>query len=103
MSKSSYEFVSDRLTKNPVLCDIVAEAIKALDYAQEKHPDFPRDLVGKMSIMNEETGEATQLANSIQLDQHGDVGDFVHEVTQAICVGIRIRLSMPEFKDYSNE
>lgn len=95
------DFVHNRMKNNPQLAEIIAESIRALDYAQTKHPDFPRDLVGKMSIMNEETGEATQLANSIQLDQKGDVNDFIHEVTQAICVGIRIRLSMPEFKDYS--
>ena len=93
-------FVCNRMKDNPQLAEVIAESIMALDYAQAKHPDFPRDLVGKMSIMNEETGEATQLANSIQLDHKGDVNDFVHEVTQAICVGIRIRLSMPEFKDY---
>lgn len=88
------ENVIKRLRDDDHLAKIVNEVLDALDYARDKHPDFPRDLIGKMSIMNEETGEATQLANSIQLDQKGDVKDFTHEVTQATCVGIRILLSM---------
>ena len=83
-----------RLNDDKDIARVVAEVISELDYARSKHPDFPRDLIGKMSIMNEETGEATQLANSIQLDQQGEVSDFIHEVTQAACVGLRILLSM---------
>lgn len=86
--------VITRIKEDEHLAKIIRGVLDALDYARDKHPDFPRDLIGKMSIMNEETGEATQLANSIQLDQVGDVKDFTHEVTQATCVGIRILLSM---------
>ena len=90
----SEEKLTKRLGEDKELSRVVYEVIKELDYARAKHPDFPRDLIGKMSIMNEETGEATQLANSIQLDQQGEVSDFIHEVTQAACVGLRILLSM---------
>jgi len=39
-----------------ITCDFVDELIKA----HKKHPDFPKDIMHQIGIVNEEVGEATK-------------------------------------------
>ena len=69
---------------NKIYNEIDAE----LDRAKKKHPDFPRSIVGMVSIMAEEAGEAIREANRIEDDKNGDLNALRTELIQtaAMCV-----------------
>lgn len=66
----------------------VLEILEELDRAKKKHPDFPRSIVGMVSIMAEEAGEAIREANRIEDDKNGDLNALRTELIQtaAMCV-----------------
>jgi NTP pyrophosphatase (non-canonical NTP hydrolase) len=68
--------------------DAVLEILEELDRAKKKHPDFPRSIVGMVSIMAEEAGEAIREANRIEDDKNGDLNALRTELIQtaAMCV-----------------
>ena len=65
----------------------VLEILEELDRAKKKHPDFPRSIVGMVSIMAEEAGEAIREANRIEDDKNGDLKALRTELIQtaAMC------------------
>ena len=76
-----------------------------LKKAKEKHPFFPLDAVGRCSIMSEEAGEATQVANDIVFEGLDDAehrAKLKAEVLQTACVCVRILEAM-ETEEKQNE
>ena len=65
-----------------------SEIAAELERAKKKHPDFPRSIVGMVSIMAEEAGEAIREANRIEDDGIGDLAALRTELIQtaAMCV-----------------
>jgi hypothetical protein len=76
---------------------IIRDILVELKKAKEKHPCFPLDAVGRCSILSEEAGEATQVANDIVFEGLDDAehrAKLKAEVLQTACVCVRILEAM---------
>lgn len=71
--------------------------------AESKHPEFPDDPVGMISILTEESGEAAREANKIVYDKDGKVSDLKKEVIQTACVCYRALQRIKKLKEVEDE
>jgi NTP pyrophosphatase (non-canonical NTP hydrolase) len=67
---------------------IIKAATDELERAKKKHPTFPHDIVHALSIMSEESGEATQAVNQYYYED-GKKSDVAKEVIQTMATCIR--------------
>lgn len=49
------------------MTEITSAIIKELDKAEKKHPEWPKDVIHAVAIMQEESGEAIRAAIQYQL------------------------------------
>jgi len=60
----------------------------ALRYAETKHPNYPKSLHRRMSILTEEIGEVAKAILDYE-DNRGDVEDIKHELRQSAAMCFR--------------
>lgn len=66
------------------VCAIVAE----LNRAQEKHPDWPKDLIHQSAIIAEESGELTRACLHEQYEK-GSFNNCIEEAKQTGAMALR--------------
>ncbi|MCP4460925.1 MAG: hypothetical protein GY816_23335 [Cytophagales bacterium] len=73
--------------------DIINAGIQELRRAEEKHPVFPEDLIHKLAIMAEESGEAMQAALNYYY-HGGDYSQIKVELVQTMAMCMRCLKNM---------
>ena len=73
---------------NKLVENIVNDILKELKRAEQKFPDFPEDIIHKVGIMAEESGEATR-ASLQYVYENGKIDDLKEELIQTAAMCIR--------------
>lgn len=69
--------------------NILNEIVRTLESAEQQHPIFPDDLIHKVAIMTEESGEAMRAALNLVYED-GTKEELVTELLQTAAMCIRI-------------
>ena len=69
--------------------NIIQEISDELDRATKQHPNYPKDIIHQVSIMNEEAGESIRAALNYYYE-NGKISDVWEELIQtaAMCVKV---------------
>lgn len=73
---------------------IVLEILEELDRAETLHPDFPKDVIHQVAIMNEESGEAIRAAIQYEYEV-GKIDNVRKELIQTAAMCIRAIDNLP--------
>ena len=74
--------------KEKLLNQTIGDILEELEKAEKKYPDFPKDKVHAVSVMNEEAGESIRaVLNHVYHD--GDIEDLRKELIQTGAMVIR--------------
>lgn len=68
---------------------IIIDILNELEKAENKHPDWPLDLIHQVSIMNEEAGEAIRAALQV-VYENGKISELKKELIQTAAMCIRV-------------
>lgn len=68
---------------------IVSEILIELNKAEEKHPNWPKDILHQIAIVNEESGEATRAALQFTYE-NGTKEELKEELIQTAAMCVRM-------------
>lgn len=74
---------------------IIQAILDELTRAEEKHPEWPSDIIHAAAIVNEEAGELTRAALQWTYEK-GDIIETQKEAIQVACTAIRFLVGLAE-------
>jgi NTP pyrophosphatase (non-canonical NTP hydrolase) len=84
--------------------NILKNIINEYESAIEKHPEWPKDIIHMVSIMNEESGEAIRAALQYEYEG-GSLQELEIELRQTAAMCLRCLnniYELPEYKEQTN-